>query len=120
MARNKLWLLIAACICTCYKNEMNRPEVFHGRLAQAIEEYRRPRSVAMPAYLDKYGNIGEGKMCRLSKLYVGYNIKYTISTRLRKLIMILFSFSRYPIIARFRHYASCCRRKPIASGSSSC
>ena len=76
MARNNLWLLIAACICTCYKNEMNRPEVFQGRLAQAIEEYRRPRSVAMPAYLDKYGNIGEGKMCRLSKLYVGYNKIY--------------------------------------------
>ena len=73
MAKNKLWLLIAACICACYKNEMNRPEVFQGSLAQAIEKYRRPRSVAMPAYLDKYGNIGEGKMCKLSKMYVGYS-----------------------------------------------
>ena len=70
MDYNLLWLLTAACICGCYKNERNRPEEYQGHRAHPIEEYIRPRSVTKPAYLHDYGNIITGNTYILLKAYV--------------------------------------------------
>ena len=77
MDKNIILILTAACICGSYKNEMSRPEEFRGRLAQGIKEYRRPKSVAKPAYLNNYGNIMAGNVYILTKTYVRFRLKHT-------------------------------------------
>ena len=70
MDYNLIWVLTAVGICSCYTNERNHPEEYQGYLAHPIEEYRRPKSIAKPAYLHGYGNIITGNTYRVTKAYV--------------------------------------------------
>ena len=88
MDYNLLWLLTAAAICGCFKHERNHPEEYHGNLAHAVDEYRRPESVTKPAYLHEYGNIIAGNTYRLAKVYVTLSFIRNFEAKVTKNISI--------------------------------
>ena len=54
-------LLMAACICGSYKNQMNQPTPFEGHLAKDEAELRYSRKPTIPYYVRSYGNIVKGE-----------------------------------------------------------
>ena len=71
-----IWLLTAACMCGCYKDERDRPEEHQENLAHAMDEYVLPKSVTKPAYLHDYGNIITGNTYRLTKSYIRLSLNF--------------------------------------------
>ena len=54
-------LLLAACICGSYKNQMNQPAPFEGHLAKDDAELKYSRKPTIPYYVGSYGNIVKGE-----------------------------------------------------------
>ena len=57
MDKRLIWAIIAVCVGCNYKNEANRPELFQGRFAQAIQNHRYPKTTPKPEYLQHHGVI---------------------------------------------------------------
>ena len=58
MDRVLIVLMMAACICGSYKNQMNQPAPFQGHLAMDEAELKYSRKPPIPYYVRSYGNIG--------------------------------------------------------------
>ena len=61
MDRALVLLMMAACICGSYKNQMNQPAPFEGHLAKDQAELKYSRKPTIPYYVRSYGNIVKGE-----------------------------------------------------------
>ena len=61
MDRALVLLMIAACICGSYKNQMYQPAPFEGHLAKDEAELKYSRKPTIPYYVGSYGNIVKGE-----------------------------------------------------------
>ena len=61
MDRALVLLMMAACICGSYKNQMNQPAPFEGHLAKDEAELKYSRKPTIPYYVGSYGNIVKGE-----------------------------------------------------------
>ena len=61
MDRALVLLMMAACICGSYKNQMNQPAPFKGHLAKDEAELKYSRNPTISHYVRSYGNIVKGE-----------------------------------------------------------
>ena len=67
-------LMMAACICGCYKNDANLPPRFEGNLAHAVEDHKQPKNPTLPYYTRSYGNIVGGEILSIYTIIFGLSI----------------------------------------------
>ena len=56
-----LLLMITACMCGSYKNNMNLPPPFKGNLAHVADGYEHLTNKELPYYTKSYGQINAGE-----------------------------------------------------------
>ena len=61
MDRALALLMMAACICGSYKNQINQPAPFEGHLAKDEAELKYSRKPTIPYYVRAYGTIVKGE-----------------------------------------------------------
>ena len=73
-------LMMAACICGCYKNDANLPPRFEGNLAHAVEDHKQPKKPTLPYYTRSYGNIvGRGEILSIYTTIIRLSILYQVN-----------------------------------------
>ena len=68
-------LMIAVCLCGCYRKNVNWPAPFQGNLALAIKERKHSSKPDLSYYTRAYGNIPDGNDTEYTIIqYDGYFI----------------------------------------------